>query len=150
MKTEDLLKIIKETTTEMLTIVRLHVQLKGQQSSARLIDSANQLVTDENEEVSMQNAPRVFTSQEELCYQTIMTNIIRLLFINQSNVNGYCTQCLSTLLNILSQESNLVKCECPSNLMDLYKDIKNNEEFKHESRIDLLSRVMFFIYRNIC
>lgn len=150
MKTEELLKTIKVTTTDMLTLIRLHIQLKGQQSSARLSDSANQLVNNESEEASMQNAPRSFSPQEELCYQVIITNIIRLLLINHPNVNEYCTQCLSTLLNILSQESNFVRCECPSNIVELYRDIKSKEEFKNELRIDQLSRVMFFVYGNIC
>lgn len=150
MKNDELLKIIKETTTCMLNIIRLHIQLKGIQSSARLSDSANQLTKKEDEvEASMPNVPRRFSTQEELYYCTLITNIIRLLSINKSNVNEYCTQCLATLLNLLSQDADFVKCECPLDLIELYKDIKTKVELTSELPLDQLSRVMFFVYGNV-
>ena len=150
MKQRELLNTIEDTTVNLLTLIRLYIYQKGQQSSVRLSDSANQLINQETEqELSVQDINRTFSQEEELCYRTIITNIINLILMNQSNVDEYCTQCLNTLLNILTQESNIVKTECPSYIIELYTNIKNNVGLENTVLLNKLSKVLLLKYNNI-
>ena len=150
MKQRDLLNAIEDTTVNLLTLIRLYIHQKGQQSSVRLSDSANQLINQVTEqESSVQDVYRTFSHEEELCYHTIITNIIYLISMNQSDVDEYCTQCLNTLLNILTQESNIVRTECPSNIIELYNKIKNNVRLESTLLINQLSKVLLLKYNNV-
>ena len=150
MEKNEFLQILSETTSTMIALVRANLERIGVISAEKLragkID--NHSNTDSEEE-SVENVPRVYNIDEQIQYNIVVTNVMRLMATERADVKEYCAQCLSTLLDILGTESNIVKYECPKTTVDLYKKICEANQVGRVSLIDKLSQAISLLYNNI-
>lgn len=150
MERNEFLQIVSETTSTMIALVRANLERMGVISAEKLragkIDACPNA---DSEEESIENVPRLFTIDEQIQYNTVVTNVMRLMSTERTDVKEYCAQCLSTLLDILGTESNIVKYECPKTTIELYRKLCEVNQMGRVSLIDKLSQVISLLYNNV-
>lgn len=146
----ELLQIISETTSTVISIVHTSVERVGVQSAVKLREGIEDGASStESEEESLENGPRKFTVEEQIQYNLVITNIMRLMSLQRADVNAYCVQCLSTLLDLLGKEATIVKYEGPQLTISQYLKLCDAEDMEHNTVLDKLSQVISILYKNV-
>ncbi len=150
MDRNELLQIISETTSTVISLVHTSVERVGVQSAVKLREGIGDgASSSESEEESLENGPRKFTVEEQIQYNLVITNIMRLMTLERTNVNAYCAQCLSTLLDLLGKESTIVKYDGPQLTINQYLKLCEADNMGHNSVLDKLSQVISILYKNV-
>ena len=146
----ELLQIISETTSTVISLVSTSVERVGVQSAVKLREGISESTSAfESEEDSLENRPRKFSIEEQIQYNLAITNIIRLMGLQRTDVNAYCAQCLSTLLDLLGKEATIVKYDGPQLTINQYLKLCNADYIGHNSVLDKLSQVISILYKNV-
>lgn len=149
MEGNELLQIISETTSTVISLVHSSVERVGVQSAVKLREGIGENASStESEEENFENRPRRFSLEEQIQYNLVVTNIIRLMSLQRTDVNAYCAQCLSTLLDLLGKEATIVKYEGPQMTINQYLKLCNADNMSHNSVLDKLSQVISILYKN--
>lgn len=151
MEQNELLQILSETTSVMVTLIRANLKRMGESTAEKLRQKISSTYTTDGGEIEESDGyrPRIFTIEEQVQFNTVITNVIRLMLLNRLDVRDYCTQCLTALLDILGAETNVQKFECPQSTVELYYKLVEGNIRENAQLLDKLSQIGSILFNNL-